>query len=55
MSKHSKIVFFSVIVLISILGKLCRSGDTEVIPDVDIDFTIDLQDPEFSGLMCQKF
>lgn len=51
MSKHSKIVFFSVIVLISILGKLCRSGDTEVIPDVDIDFTIDLQDPEFSGLM----
>lgn len=51
MTTNSKIVFFSVIVIISILGKSCSHDDTDVIPDVYVDFTIDLQDPEFSGLM----
>ena len=51
MSTISKLVFFSVIVIFSILGKSCRQVDTDVIPDVYVDFTIDLQDPEFSGLM----
>jgi nitrite reductase/ring-hydroxylating ferredoxin subunit len=51
MSTNSKIVFFSVIVIISILAKSCSQDDTDVIPDVYVDFTIDLQDPEFSGLL----
>ena len=51
MSTNSKIVFFSVIITVSILGKSCNQDDTDVIPDVYVDFTIDLQDPEFSGLM----
>ncbi len=51
MSTKLKIIFLSAVLTASFFGKSCRPGDKDVIPDVHIDFTIDLQDPDFSNLM----
>lgn len=49
-----KSLFQTVIIFLAVLGFLTMSGcsesDTDIIPDVYIDFTIDLLDPEFAGL-----
>lgn len=50
MSKNSKLVFFSIIVISAILESACKKENADVIPDVYVDFTIDLQDPEFANL-----
>ncbi|HNR42019.1 MAG TPA: hypothetical protein PKL65_07275 [Bacteroidales bacterium] len=51
MSTKLKIFFFLVIVTTSFFGRSCRHDENDVIPDVHVDFIIDLQDPDFSNLM----
>ena len=46
---YSKIGFFSIITAITIILSSCNKKN-DVIPDVIVDFTIDLNDPEFVNL-----
>lgn len=39
-----------IVTLILLLSYSCNKNDNDVIPDVYVDFTIDLLDPEFTGL-----
>ncbi len=45
-----KILIFFIVPVTFILLISCGKGNNDVIPDVKVDFTIDLQDPEFSKL-----
>jgi nitrite reductase/ring-hydroxylating ferredoxin subunit len=51
MKTNSKILFFSIAVILVYNVISCRKDNTDVIPDVYIDFTLDLQDPEFAALL----
>jgi nitrite reductase/ring-hydroxylating ferredoxin subunit len=50
MSKQSKIRFFLFITTIAALLASCNRKANDVIPDVYVNFTIDLNDPEFVNL-----
>ncbi len=45
-----KLKFSSFIIFYALLSYECSKNNTDVIPDVSVDFTIDLMDPEFAGL-----
>jgi nitrite reductase/ring-hydroxylating ferredoxin subunit len=47
---YSKIAFFSITITLACLLYSCNKKN-DVIPDVYVDFTIDLHDPEFSSLI----
>jgi nitrite reductase/ring-hydroxylating ferredoxin subunit len=51
MRTNSKILFFSIAVIIVYNVISCSKDNTDVIPDVYLDFTLDLQDPEFAALL----
>jgi nitrite reductase/ring-hydroxylating ferredoxin subunit len=46
----SKIAIFLIAVLITVSLTSCKKSKNDVIPDVYVDFTIDLNDPEFFDL-----
>ena len=50
MKKQSKITLFLFIGLLSVLICSCKKNKNDVIPNVFVDFTIDLADPEFISL-----
>jgi hypothetical protein len=50
MTSGSKLRFFSIFVLLIILADSCNKEKYDVVPDVQVDFTIDLYDVEFSIL-----
>jgi len=50
MELKSKIVFFFIAVLITFSVTGCKKNKNDVIPDVYVDFTINLSDPEFFEL-----
>ena len=47
MTHLSKIAFFSLVFLLLATLSSCKKSRNEVIPDIYVDFTIDLNDPEF--------
>ncbi len=47
---NPKIILFSFTVILLTLINGCGKESTDVIPDVYVDFTLDLQDPEFANL-----
>jgi hypothetical protein len=49
-SSGSKIGFFSFVMLLAISIGSCTKEKNDVIPDVYVDFTLDLNDPEFTNL-----
>jgi nitrite reductase/ring-hydroxylating ferredoxin subunit len=46
----SKILFFFIVAVPVLAVSSCNEVNNDVIPDIYIDFTIDLQDPEFTNL-----
>jgi nitrite reductase/ring-hydroxylating ferredoxin subunit len=48
--KDSKIIFFIITMALVITLSSCKKNKNDVIPDVYIDFTLDLNDPEFVNL-----
>ncbi|MFN8239149.1 MAG: hypothetical protein U0X39_00110 [Bacteroidales bacterium] len=50
MELKSKIIIFTIIVLTGILVTSCGKNKNDVVPDVYVDFYIDLSDPEFFEL-----
>jgi nitrite reductase/ring-hydroxylating ferredoxin subunit len=50
MSTVSKIRFFFISITLPLLLFSCKKNENDVIPDVYIDFTINLNDPEFVSL-----
>ena len=50
MRTQSKITLFLLAVLLSVLICFCKKSKNDVIPNVYVDFTIDLADPEFISL-----
>lgn len=47
---NSKLKFSSLLIFCALFTCSCGKNNTDVIPDVYTDFTIDLLDPEFAGL-----
>jgi nitrite reductase/ring-hydroxylating ferredoxin subunit len=52
MVSKSKIVFFLISMLSVVLLTSCKKSKYDVIPDVYVDFTINLSDPEFFDLLA---
>jgi nitrite reductase/ring-hydroxylating ferredoxin subunit len=50
MKKQSKISLFFIVLLLLVLLYSCKKNKNDVIPNVYIDFTINLNDPEFISL-----
>jgi hypothetical protein len=50
MKLKSKIIYFLIALLIAFSVAGCKKSNNDVIPDVYIDFTINLSDPEFFDL-----
>ena len=50
MTSFSKITFFLFTLSFTLLLSSCKRSKNDVIPDVYVDFTIDLADPEFVNL-----
>lgn len=50
MTSFSKITFFLFAASLALLLSSCKRSKNDVIPDVYVDFTIDLADPEFVNL-----
>jgi nitrite reductase/ring-hydroxylating ferredoxin subunit len=50
MATGSKIRYFFILAAISIMTVSCNRNKNDVIPDVPVDFTINLNDPEFVNL-----
>jgi nitrite reductase/ring-hydroxylating ferredoxin subunit len=48
-TKYSKIGFFSIALTITVFSGSCNKNN-DVIPDIYIDFTLDINDPEFIDL-----
>lgn len=51
MKINSKIIIFLLAAILVIEVSSCNKGNDNVIPDVYVDFTLDLQEPEFANLM----
>ena len=51
MNKQSKIALFLITVLLSVLTLSCKKNKNDVIPNVYVDFSINLNDPEFISLI----
>lgn len=47
MTSYSKIYLFLIFVILASFLSSCKKSKNDVIPDVYVDFTIDLMDPEF--------
>jgi hypothetical protein len=52
MTLKSKIVFFLIIAVLPYLVVSCKKNRNDVIPDVYVDFYMDLNDPEFFDLLA---
>jgi hypothetical protein len=50
MKLKSKIIFFLIPILVAISLISCKKNKNDVIPDTYVDFTIDLNDPDFIDL-----
>ena len=50
MNRFSGTLLFFVFLSALMIFQSCGEGSNDVIPDVTVDFTIDLLDPEFTGL-----
>ena len=50
---RSKLKIFCLIILITTLHSACNKDEYDVIPDVTVDFYIDLNDPEFFDLAVE--
>lgn len=50
MTSFSKITFFLFVAALAFFLSSCKRSKNDVIPDVYVDFTIDLADPEFVNL-----
>ncbi|MDP4224463.1 MAG: hypothetical protein Q8868_14240 [Bacteroidota bacterium] len=46
----SKLKFFFLLIFCALLSDSCSRNNKDIIPDVTVDFTIDLLDPEFANL-----
>jgi hypothetical protein len=50
MSLQSKIGIFLILIVFALISSSCKKNKNDVIPDVYVDFYIDLNDPEFFDL-----
>lgn len=50
MKTYLRSLFFFVAGLITLILSSCDNSENDIIPDVYVDFTIDLMDPEFTNL-----
>ena len=49
MRSDSKIIFFSIAIVLAVMLSSCNKKN-DVIPDVTVDFSLDINDPEFTDL-----
>ena len=55
LKSKSKIGFFLFIMAFAISLSSCSKAKNDVIPDVFVNFTLDIYDPEFVSLTCNRF